>query len=211
MLFCLGGDKVKKSSLLIALLMQPMLSQAEPVNIASTSLDDSTGLEHKKQQRFSHYPHWPASRQINTVMVPPPPPGPYTSLALDDFSVNKTSFADDSMRSVSKLDSTEVPMEVFSPDVPWPENLRPVKHWVPENDYRYAPPPVINQSYPGTQNYPSNYRQVYGRSTNMNWPDPRWKPSVEAGSRGPYSYSPVIRPGYGKTPNTVPYPSVGQP
>lgn len=211
MLFCPCIDNVKKLSLLIAMLMQPMLLQAQPADAFNAKLDDSTGPDIKKQQRNSPYPHWPAGRQINTVMVPPPPPGPYKSLALNDFSVNQASFSIDSMQATSKLAPADVPMEGFSPDVPWPENLRPVSHRMPENGYRYAPPPVINKPYPGTQNSPSNYRQGYRRSTNMNWPDSRWKPSMAADSRGPYSYTPAIRPGYSKTPNTAPYPSVGQP
>lgn len=191
MSFCIRIDSVKKLSFLTALLMQPMLLMADVTDISAVNSDDSSDASNKGLQGKYAYPRWPASQQASKqtgrVIIPPPPPGPYMSLALNDFPANESSFDHDAMESVSKLDSSNVPMEAFSPDVPWPENTRPARRWVPENGYRYVQPKITARSYQLTQNnLPLNYKQRYRRNSTMNWPAPGSAPSMDVDSAGLY-------------------------
>lgn len=214
MFFCIHIDSVKKLSLLIALLMQPMMLQAESTDNSTVERNASTSPGNQGLQGNYTNPNWPASRQVEREIVPPPPPGPYMSLALNDFSGNRSSFPQGAAGSVSKSGQFDVPKQALSPDVQWPKNLRTSKHWLPENGYRYVPlqpRPTMKQYQETPYNSLPNYNQGYRRSSNMNAPDPRWTPSTEAGYRVPYSYAPASRTSHGKAVNTVPYPSAGQP
>jgi len=72
------------------------------------------------------------------------------SSALSDFSVKGPSFgstheANQSNKTNVEFDSSRMPIEMFSPDRPWPDNLRPndsaaTKQWLPENGYQYVKP-----------------------------------------------------------------------
>jgi hypothetical protein len=108
------------------------------------------------QQQNYKYPRWPERRMVNREMVPPPPPGPYMSSALSDFTVKGLSFARDSSfdRDADSdelndakymFESSNTTMNRFSPDRPWPKNLqskntRLPSRWMPDSGYRYVNP-----------------------------------------------------------------------
>ncbi len=134
--------------MLFVLLSCSMVSFAE-----SSDLPDSANKFQSfdnGQMRYS-FPQWPLRKQVVREMIPPPPPGPYMSTALNDFSVKGFSFRRDFDRYKSsdelragnaefKSNATEKSMDVFSPDRPWPEfsssthsrrDVRP-RRWQPE-------------------------------------------------------------------------------
>jgi len=119
-------------------------------------------------------------------MAPPAPPGPYRSTGLSDITAKRAppvmpapaeniSDKPAHMPTVG-LDTREMPMAAFSPDIPWPTDLRPQNKVIP---HRFAPgyqaprnnPPVDNR-HRSTVNpnvnspYMNNQRSnVYGPNT----------------------------------------------
>lgn len=174
MSFCICMGRTKQLSLLIALLLPSLVLQAESSDVSTVKFEEAINTVHITQQRNYQYPKWPVRLQVSRVLVPPPPLGPYMSLAFNDFSVNKSSFAGNSKQYTSNEDLSNVPMEVFSPDVPWPENLSSANRWMPEYGYHYVQPQAVKKSYQVTQNNsPSNYGPRYRKKFNMNGPDSR--------------------------------------
>ena len=204
---------VKILSLLAALLVVPMASHAESPEVAAVKLDDTAGPGN--DARGHVYPNWQAtSRQAVRALIPPPPPGPYMSLALNDSSGNKSPFFQAPVESVNRSNPSAVPMQALSPDAPWPENLRKSKRWVPENGYRYVPlqPRSTMKPYHEAQfNSLPNYNQGYRRNTTMNTPGPRWTPSTGVAYGTPYHYVSPGRTGQVKPVSRTPYPATGQP
>ena len=216
MFYCASIEQVKKAVLLFTLLMFSTLSRAElPDNVdaSNAAAKAETGLESAAddQARDYKFPDWPERKQPNRQMVPPPPPGPYMSSALSDFSVRGPSFGSnpdmsESNKPVSKVDPSNVPMETFSPDRPWlddaykkhkynpdcPPACSP-QRWMPENGYQYAPLvekrsyPAVPNRMPGQQNMPDMNRS--GSQSPMNWPYSRL-PSMGGAPNGPYPYAP---------------------
>ena len=205
MFHCSSFGQVKKVVMLFILLMFSTLSQAESSDNAA-SHDSATkseaGLKSvaDDQQRDFKFPDWPERQQSNRQMIPPPPPGPYMSSALSDFSVRGTSFGRNSDRHewdkpVFKLDPSNIPMDTFSPDRPWPESGHK-KHmhnrdcapgcspsrWLPENGYQYVKPEVKNKPYPAVQDrlparIPGRMPGRINAAPDMNWPGSRLPPS----------------------------------
>lgn len=207
----INDDSIKQAGLLIFLLTYSMVLQAESpgTSITKTEVMVDPGTEDKQQEH--NFPPWPERQQVNKERVPPPPPGPYMSLALTDFSVNQSSFGRDLKQSEIEPESSNMPMETFSPDIPWPEeahqhhhNLGPTKRWVPENGYHYVKPQVKKKPYPAapysTQSS-SHYRYVPG--TNMTMPymhlqDSRGVSSMGTAPGGSSFYKPSFgMPNYG--------------
>ncbi len=147
--------------------------------IETSTSEDQPGEDQKR--KFS-FPRWPESRSVHRERVPMAPPGPYMSSALSDFSFKEASFARNFDRPGSRraidMDSPEISMEQFSPDIPWPSHAKSPARWQPENGYRYVEPRVDSQQYQAKPfDSSSNYNYGYRRSPPMNWPA-RSKPVV---------------------------------
>lgn len=177
---------VKTLCLSFTLLIMSTMLQAEPMGIVMVSPEQAANTANRNQRDTYAYPKWPTSQQVSKEIIPPPP-GPYMSLALNDMSVGRSSFARAPKQYTSKLEPASVPMEAFSPDVPWPENLRPAKRWVPVDGYHYVQPKVTksiaNRSFQVTKNNSSSgYATRYRRSSDMKESETRWMPPMGTGS-----------------------------
>ncbi|HEB82533.1 MAG TPA: hypothetical protein ENJ11_06695 [Gammaproteobacteria bacterium] len=107
------------------------------------------------------FPQWPGREQFRREIVPPPPPGPYMSSALSDVSVKGPAFSANRKPPVQTQASAPAAggMQKFSPDRPWPDDLRPTQRWKPENGYHYVAPPVGSVQPTGVYN--RGYRPAY--------------------------------------------------
>lgn len=195
MIFNRDFDIVKKTGLFF-LLLASMSAQASDavVNTTSnaaaveTSADENkpTGKQpsgnhpSKNQQQGFSFPKWPESQSVQRERVPMAPPGPYMSSALSDFSFKEPSFARDfnrpnfdrpGSRHAVQMDSVDMSMEQFSPDIPWPSNANSPDRWQPEEGYRYVEPRINNRPYQAPYNPPSNYNSGNRRSPLMGRPD----------------------------------------
>lgn len=169
-----GLNIVKKAGLLLFLLMQPMLVQAQEVSAASVTTAEveeaavTSASEDRAARTFS-FPQWPERKQIIRERVPLAPPGPYMSTALSDFSFKTPSFDRDINRRPVKTDSSDFSMGKFSPDVPWPSQAKSPTRWRPDNGYRYVPSRArnnSNQEMPYSS--PANNNYGYQRRPVMN-------------------------------------------
>lgn len=158
----------------------------------------------RKENRFS-YPRWPEQSLPKRDIIPPPPPGPYMSTALNRFSLEGPSFDRPEIsrppRSrVSAFETADTRMPAFDPDMPWPDdpgsnNSTPLKRWQPEKGYHF----VDESEKPGSD-VPVYYTQpqyVYGYQypapSYMGWPGNGWMPSMY--SRPSYSAPYGMMPG----------------
>ena len=229
MVFCGISIELKKTGLaaillLPCLLLQPLLLQAESsTDVKSEESTDKAVASHQAAEGSRAavqrpvtgagnnasfgFPKWPQRQQAGREMIPPPPPGPYMSSALSDYSVKAPSFGRSINKPVHRYDPSIVPMDMFSPDIPWPDNLRQAKHkhkhqspnrWMPENGYHYvstqkmAPRP--NNQQPPVQVRQQNQKRQYRGANNlpnMNMDGSRWMPSMGFAPNGPYSNAPV--------------------
>jgi len=192
-------DSVKATFLLMALFIPSTMLHAEEAVLTSSSVATATEQASKPVQQTTYvFPGWPERPQAQREIIPPPPPGPYMSLALSNFANISPAF--DKQRS-KKNDETDasVVMDAFSPDRPWPKILRPVKRWMPEDGYRYVDSQVSQQAYSAAQNRPSaNYNYGYRRAPYYN--PPGYMPA--------YNY-PGAQSGY--RPYQAPYAAVNKP
>ncbi|NOQ89031.1 MAG: hypothetical protein GQ550_08920, partial [Gammaproteobacteria bacterium] len=123
MFYCASIKQVKKAVMLFSLLMFSTLLQAEsPDNVDSSdsAATAEAGLKSAAgdQPRDYIFPDWPERKQAHRQVVPPPPPGPYMSSALSDFSVRGPSFGNnpdrsESNKAASSSDPSDVPMATF--------------------------------------------------------------------------------------------------
>jgi len=143
----------------------------------------------RKENRFS-YPRWPEHSMPKRDIIPPPPPGPYMSTALNRFSLEGPSFDRPEIsrpprRSMPAFESADTRMPAFGPDMPWPDdpgsnNSTPLKRWQPEKGYHF----VDESEKPGSV-APVYYTQpqyVYGYQypapSFMGWRGNNWAPSM---------------------------------
>ncbi|MBE9563685.1 MAG: hypothetical protein IMF17_00470 [Proteobacteria bacterium] len=218
MIFTDVSKGLKKVSLSVVLLLTPVLLQAETsgggnlatpkvINepVSSQPATDNLVSNHKDGHNADlGFPQWQQRQRVDKEIIPPPPPGPYMSSALSDYSVKGPSFGRNYNKPVYRHDPSFVPMDMFSPDIPWPNNLRGNKNsnanrWMPKNGYRYVQPQPIKQTAPrgdkrqqrnmntGPQ-YPGNYNMP-----NMNMNGSRWMPSMGYTPRGPNYNGPSNR------------------
>lgn len=178
-MFCCASTPQHKKHMVVCmfvLLAFSTLVQAEAVSdMDSVSHVSNTDSEHESSvtnlRQSYKYPRWPIRRMAAREVIPPPPPGPYMSSALSGFTVKGLSFsrdssfdrdADSDFDSTSDevndsefiLDSSGTEMGRFSPDIPWPKNLkskntRLPNRWMPDSGYRYVNP--REQQKTGTQ------------------------------------------------------------
>lgn len=183
-----GG--VKKTVLLLCLWTFSSIIQAESaVNVDKQEVADDV------QHRVYDFPKWPDKGPIRRERVPPPPPGPYMSSALSNYSFEGPSFASklsDSEEPDVPFDKSDMTLQAFSQDVPWPSNVSAPNRWEPQNGYQYVEPGVVNRHYQvAPQDSYSNYNFGYGRNSVMTRPGTAWMPSTAVNpgnsfSRGGY-------------------------
>ena len=116
-------------------------------------------------QRSYYLPRWPEQRKQQGDVLPPPPPGPYMSTALTGSSTKWSSSAP--ANPVLSMESSSLPKEAFSPDIPWPSTASSPDRWQPENGYSYVTPPVKQPHSAPSYSRPTNYSY---RAPVMNWP-----------------------------------------
>jgi len=188
-LFTLSRTILQSSCVSFALMACVSLVHADDEAPSQNFEDNVEGVE---------FPQWPARATVNKDIIPPPPPGPYMSTALGDYSIHGPRFARQVNRPEMGFDSANVPMDIYSPDIPWPKDLRapnPSNTWMPEEGYKYAPkdsqsmpkpriyrPPVNNMiTLPGMNNsyripsmgfMPNNFKQ---QTTPGNYYQPRYQ------------------------------------
>jgi hypothetical protein len=180
----------KKVVLLFFLLMPSIVICAESPETSGVKSETTGDIDSQRPQMTNNFPRWPEHQQVERDVVPPPPPGPYMSLGLNDFPVSETSFSRNSNKQQLQLDSSGAPIQTFSPDAPWPKYIRPTKRWMPEDGYQYVTPKVEKNLYP-VQRQPAGNYYGYPGSPYMTWPGANWAPSAGAGPVAPYrGYSP---------------------
>lgn len=200
MSFYLSSDSIKKTGLILFMFTYSLISYAESIDTNAAISEVTAESVNERYQSEHNFPRWPERQQIERVSVPPPPPGPYMSLGLSDAAISESPFSSDFKKSEIEPDPAKLPVDTFSPDVPWPKQLRPTKRWMPDNGYNYVKPQVKKKLDPVmSNNLPSNYNYGYQRRPDMNWSGSRWMPPMGAGSAGPYPYTP--NPGYGSSYN----------
>jgi hypothetical protein len=221
MSFYISFDNIKKAGLLCCLLTQSLVIYADPIDTVVTKSEVAAVPDDQDRQAEFNFPNWPDRQHVMKESLPPPPPGPYMSLGLNEFPVSESPFDSKHKKPQIEVDSSGVPLQTFNPDVPWPKNIRPTKRWMPEKGYQYVDPQVAKKPYPTAQNYPAynNYNYGYPRNPDMRWPGSNWAPSMAA---GPYGYAPQYGPGYSNPVNNnyiqpgnssyrTPYPVPGKP
>ncbi|MCK4833217.1 MAG: hypothetical protein KAT12_00530, partial [Gammaproteobacteria bacterium] len=122
---------LKKAGFFAALLLSSLVAHATPSTVEKTAAvvtPQSDQMTDAGKQHFN-FPRWPQRQKAVREIIPPPPPGPYMSSALSDYSVRAPSFGRDMNKDVKPnparmRDSAPVSMDDFSPDIPWPKNLR---------------------------------------------------------------------------------------
>ncbi len=209
---------------------QESRSLIEPSSVAAPLTEKTTG-HNTAANPVPDFPPW--HQQSNNKIIPPPPPGPYASSALSDFSVKQQTFRRELnsrpvKAPVTAFNPAMVPMEVYSPDRPWPDDIRGNKRysrqWSPAS--RYPVKPVARYNYGhrkapvhtarGLNNNRGFYAPGYSRPT-MNWPAmdyqrPRsgqgWMPSMSMG-RGDHSMAYPYPQNRRQSP-PVPYSSVNR-
>lgn len=218
-----------RTSVFFVLLAQSMLLQAESAgegNVVSRAGGPSSDVSLQNRYQQQGFPGWPESRDSAKEMVPPPPPGPYRSTALSDYSVQGRTVSRNLTKPVTNVNPSNIPMETFSPDRPWPEyqerygNDRYAKQWMPETGVRYTKPPIEIRAYPPTKNtMPAGGHHTYRsapvmRPPAMNTSGSRRMPSMATTPAGenflrPYPVPLNYATGYNKPVNREPYPVVG--
>ena len=167
--------------------------------------DDKWEENRRKENRFS-LPRWPERSLPKREIIPPPPPGPYMSTALNRFSLEGPAFDRPEIprpprRGIAALETAETQIPEFSPDnMPWPggpgsNNSTPLKRWQPQKGYHF----VDESEKPGSA-APVYYRQtqyVYGYQhpapSYMGWSGNSWVPSTY--SRPSYNTPYGLMPG----------------
>lgn len=228
----------RRATLSAALLALSMTVQAESVPEVTASSPENASSQQAQnvdgEAQNYHFPHWPHHLQESKTIIPPPPPGPYKSSALNDYSVRAPvhkpapvhrSVKPSSRRQAAPNDFASAPMDMFSPDIPWPKNLRPPQrmpeHRVSNNAQHYAAPramvapsyqpapygPLMKQRY-GNYRYgePRSFYPGTPKMNGMAMDSSRWMPSVGMAPPGPYNprgdysrrnYAPNFSPNYG--------------
>jgi len=175
MFFIVRFSYMGKMSLLASLLVSSFMVQAQTAE-SDAAVEQKTS---EQQSPVYHFPQWPQRKQAKKEILPPPPPGPYMSTALSGKSIKAPSFSKQATKRSMAFDSSDITMDTFSPDIPWPKNLTAPSpsRWMPDNGYQYVQPRAMDnrrQAVP-TQVNPNNY---HPRSVpSMNWSGMRFNPN----------------------------------
>jgi len=194
MFFCFN---VKKTALLSFLLMQAMTVQAleAPEAAAETVATDAK----KEQQRGYSFPRWPDRKQVHREVIPPAPPGPYMSSALNRFSTAGTAFSrgknmPNKNKPAIRMNPSNMSMQEFSPDIAWPNYQNSPNRWKPEDGYRFVEPSA-NMPHQMMPFRGSSSPYVYKQRPESYRPAPQLAPPMRPAyqSRSPSSRSPAYR------------------
>ena len=178
--------------------------QGRPMPMPSMHMPSMSMPSTQNSAMQRNAPHW-ARRQTMQNAVPPPPPGPYKSTALSEYSKQTHASGREQLEPKNieqgemetgqteseqaepgqKLNPAQVPMDVYNPERPWPENIRPANPWAPgysqpsaATQYRMPANPAARYNYPAERFY--GYRQGPG----MRAPN----------TPSPYMQAPYMRP-----------------
>lgn len=206
---------VCQSGILVSLVTTSFYVQAQAS--APVSAESNGANVNNTQQPMLGFPQWSERKKARREIIPPPPPGPYMSTALSSgskgYSKSVPSFGNQSRVPIK---SSSMKMESFSPDIPWPTNLRPPTRWVPDSGYQYVAPQAQPQLRPvappaSRYNAPTGGQFSYQRGPQMNMPRmggsnmPGWNQTGINQSR-PNNWMPSMNTGQLK-----PYPNRTQP
>jgi len=174
MFFIVRFSYMGKMSLLASLLVSSFMVQAQTAE-SGIVVEQKTS----EQSPVSPFPQWPQRKQAKKEMLPPPPPGPYMSTALSGNSMKAPSFSKQATKRSMAFDSSDISMDTFSPDIPWPKNLTTPSpsRWMPDNGYQYVQPRAMDnrrQVVPAQVNS-NNYRPR--SAPPMNWSGMRFNPN----------------------------------
>lgn len=237
-MYCLASLKQHKRTfrtgsrqlhLFFVLMLSSMVLQAESSanavvnNTAAAGEADASAVtkaqQPEAQQQGYKFPRWPQRQQQIRQRIPPPPPGPYMSTALSDHSIGGLTFGRDTNKAETnrpvdrnRFGPSNMSMDMFSPDRPWPDHLRSnttnsPNRWLPETGYHYVKPPVKKRQRSSIH---SNYRDnnpvaMPNRrfDPDMSWPGSRWTPAMGMSRpSGPtYSRPNSYAPNYGSRYN----------
>ncbi len=217
--------RFKQTGLSSALLLLSLTAAHADVSDVAENLSGDTSpdvpLDAQSQQKPEQetnvqnhqFPHWPHYMQGSKSIIPPPPPGPYKSSALNDYAVSAPvyrSVKPAPRRQPVARDAASMPMDMFSPDIPWPDNLRPEQqmpeHHMSGTGQPYARPrgsrpqamlkppgrPAVKPQY-GHNQYGYNYGRQQGAYPNtpymndMGMRSSRWMPGMSMAPPGPYN------------------------
>jgi len=203
---------LSKTALTVAVLMLSLAARAGSSGAVEKAVEEVPSDAQLSQERMSSareqgsaFPHWPQRQQESKEIIPPPPPGPYSSSALSDYSVPAPPSAyhaarPGSHRSTNNAAATPVPMETFSPDIPWPTNLRPERR---QPNYRGSEQgfhPVKPFYGPMTKTNHGHYNygnRSVSRRNNTGMNASRWMPDMTMTPPGPYNNRLNYVPNYG--------------
>lgn len=159
---------------------EEQLAKQVELPVANTSPLQSNRFDNSHQQ--FKFPEWPIRKQHQRVVMPPPPPGPYMSTALsDDYSMRGFAFSQTAGQSALEGDAhqqdisdAEISMDTFSPDRPWPKDMRShieePQRWMPESGYQFVQPAAGPKSQAGYYGYPHRGPDIgYMRMPSMSW------------------------------------------
>ncbi len=204
---------LSKAALTVAVLMLSLTARAGSSEAVEKTVDEVPSdaqlsqepMRGARKQGFALPQRQLESRKI----IPPPPPGPYSSSALSDYSVLVPPSAFHAAgpgqhRSTNNTAATPVPMETFSPDIPWPTNLRPERrqpnYQGSEQGSRHVKPFYGPMTKTNHGNYNYGNRPV-SRMNNTGMNASRWMPGMTMTPPGPYNnrlnYVPNYRSYYG--------------
>lgn len=131
-------DRLNKISSIIFLVIFTSLAYAD-VKIPGEQI----GVN---QHQLFKYPQSSSQESGSREIIPPPPPGPYTSSALRVNTTNQFGSGNTEDRLEGNFDAQNIPMETFSPEIPWPDDLRGSQSQLPEKNNSYIRPPVMKHS-----------------------------------------------------------------
>jgi len=203
---------LSKTALTVAVLMLSLAARAGSSGAVEKAVDEVPSETQLSQERMSGaseqgsaFPRWPQRQQENRKIIPPPPPGPYSSSALSDHSVPVPpsvyhAARSGSHRSTNNAAATPVPMETFSPDIPWPTNLRPERRQLNHRGSEQGLHPVKPLYGPMTKTNNGNYNygnRSVSRRNNTGMNASRWMPGMTMTPPGPYNNRLNYVPNYG--------------
>lgn len=164
MFFCFN---VKKTALLSFLLVPAMAAQTLEASetVAESASEAVTATDVKEQPRRYSFPRFPARKQVHREVIPPAPPGPYMSSALNRFSTDGTAFSRNESKPAIRMNSPNMSMQAFSPDVAWPSYHNSPQRWQPEDGYHFVEPSAMmpfngSSNYKGYKNRPKFTQQA---------------------------------------------------
>ena len=217
------------SFLLIFLSSQSTFLRAQVAESSPLKSEAVTGVKSETGQTENISPsdkqYWSqrSQQREQKVIVPPPPPGPYMSSALSEPSARRFSFnrvykqppatmpLNPAMMPLNKGQLNHpahqnvpknAPMQTFSPDRPWPENLRPdglksADNRMSRKAYHFAQPTARQKPYPlPPKNWPLNAYHQPGNYGPGNYGPGNY-------GTGNYGHGNNARR-YGRNPNTDP-------